>query len=106
LAQGLDYTWCRNPDVGLPRPDAVIFLSVPSKVAAQRGGFGEERYEKEEMQLRVREVFNKLRNDPRDKEDWHEVDATGEIEQVSDRIWNVVEKVVDGIEGNEIRSIL
>jgi hypothetical protein len=27
-------------DTGLPKPDAVIFLSLPIEVAAQRGDFG------------------------------------------------------------------
>lgn len=39
---------------GLPAPDVVIYLSVTPEVAEQRGGYGEERYEKKEMQAKVR----------------------------------------------------
>jgi len=105
-AKGLDYTWCRNPDVGLPRPDAVIFLSLSSDAAASRGGYGEERYEKEEVQKRVREVFKKLQEDPRDAEDWSIIDASGDIEQVSERIWSILGPVIGSPKSKEIRSIL
>lgn len=71
-----------------------------------RGGYGEERYEKEEMQRRVREVFSQLQSDPEDAGDWKVVDASGNVEAVSDRIWSVVEPILDGVNTNEIRSIL
>jgi dTMP kinase len=102
----LDYTWCRNPEVGLPRPDAVLFLSLSSDIAAQRGGFGEERYEKEEMQRRVREVFTTLQEDPRDAGDWRVIDASGTIDHVSDQIWSVVEPVLGTASASPLRSIL
>ena len=57
---GLSLSWCKQPDVGLPRwgqysslgyitknpdfrPDLVVFMDVTEEVAKQRGGFGEER---------------------------------------------------------------
>ena len=84
----------------------MIFLALSTDAAALRGGFGEERYEKEEMQGRVREIFNQLRQDPRDAEDWRVVDANGNIEQVSERIWAVAEPVIETIKNEDIRSIL
>lgn len=59
----LSYTWCRNPERGLPSPDLTLFLDISPSAAAQRGGYGEERYEKAEMQLRVREVFSRIGNE-------------------------------------------
>jgi dTMP kinase len=84
----------------------VIFLALSTDAAALRGGFGEERYEKEEMQRKVRELFNQLRLDRRDAEDWRVVDASGDIEEVSDRIWGVAEPVIESVTNQEIRSIL
>jgi dTMP kinase len=43
-AKGLDLEWCKNPDRGLPAPDAIIYLDMPIEEAAKRGDFGEERY--------------------------------------------------------------
>lgn len=34
----LSLEWCRQPDVGLPAPDAVIFLDLSQEEAEQRGG--------------------------------------------------------------------
>jgi dTMP kinase len=56
----LPYEWCRAPDIGLPSPDLVLFLDISPLKAKERGGYGEERYEKEEMQKRVREVFGRI----------------------------------------------
>ena len=91
--------------MGLPRPDAVVFLSLSSEIAAQRGGYGEERYEKEEIQRKVRDIFTKMQDDPRDAGDWHVVDAGADVEEVSRRVWEVVEPIVRDVGGKEIRSI-
>jgi dTMP kinase len=34
----LSLEWCRQPDMGLPAPDAVIFLDLSQEQAEQRGG--------------------------------------------------------------------
>jgi dTMP kinase len=34
-----DLDWCRSCDVGLPAPDAVIFLDLTQEQAEQRGGY-------------------------------------------------------------------
>ncbi|KAG0251036.1 hypothetical protein BG011_007886 [Mortierella polycephala] len=73
-AKGLDLTWCKNPDRGLIRPDITFFLDLPTSEAERRGGFGDERYEKRELQENVREVFLKLK----DKE-WTVIDAKKSI---------------------------
>jgi dTMP kinase len=79
---------------------------LSSDAAALRGGYGEERYEKEEVQKRVREVFKKLQEDPRDAEDWSIIDASGDIEQVSERIWSILGPVIGSAKSKEIRNIL
>lgn len=84
----------------------MVFLSLSSDAAALRGGYGEERYEKEEMQRRVRKVFNQLQQDPKDAGDWRVIDASGDVKEVSDRLWSVVEPVLESVNTNEIRSIL
>ena len=56
----LTYEWCKAPEVGLPAPDLTLFLDVNPEVAMQRGGYGEERYEKQEVQARVQQIFTKI----------------------------------------------
>lgn len=40
---GLNIDWCKAPDVGLPKPDKVFFLTMPLESVQQRKGYGNER---------------------------------------------------------------
>ncbi|KAI0377947.1 thymidylate kinase-domain-containing protein [Hypomontagnella monticulosa] len=55
--KNLSLSWAKAPEVGLPRPDVVLFLDLEEEVARERGGWGGEVYEKGEMQRRVRDLF-------------------------------------------------
>ncbi|KAI2466058.1 thymidylate kinase-domain-containing protein [Annulohypoxylon bovei var. microspora] len=55
--KSLSLSWAKAPEVGLPRPDMVLFLDLDEEVARERGGWGGEVYEKGEMQRRVRDLF-------------------------------------------------
>ena len=57
---GLDLDWAWACEIGLPKPDLVLFLDISEEKAAERGGYGEERYEKEDMQRTVRKLFSEL----------------------------------------------
>ncbi|GAO49118.1 deoxythymidylate kinase-like protein [Saitoella complicata NRRL Y-17804] len=105
-AKGLDAAWCRNPDVGLPRPDVVIFLDISEEATAGRGGYGEERYEKKEMQRKVRQAFKELRQDERDAEDWVVVDAGQSVEEVEEDIWRAAQKGIERAKTEDLRTIL
>lgn len=84
-AKGLDLKWCAMPDCGLPEPDMVIFLDVSEPVAEARGGFGNERYEKREIQRKVREVFSILQTPS-----WQWISADGSEDSVATKIWESV----------------
>ncbi|OJJ95481.1 hypothetical protein ASPACDRAFT_36183 [Aspergillus aculeatus ATCC 16872] len=56
----LSLEWAWTPEIGLPQPDLCLFLSISPEAAAQRGGFGAERYENATMQNRVRELFQTI----------------------------------------------
>lgn len=45
------------PDKGLPAPDLVLYLDISIAEAERRGGFGQERYEKRELQQKVPAAF-------------------------------------------------
>ncbi|KAG2011209.1 thymidylate kinase [Coprinopsis cinerea AmutBmut pab1-1] len=100
----LPFEWCRAPDIGLPAPDLVLFLDIAPEQAKQRGGYGEERYEKEEMQARVRQAFKRLGeetasgSDNRDNLSWRVIDAGRDVESVAADLWNAVRPLVsDGL---------
>ena len=56
----MDIEWCRQPDIGLIKPDKVIYMTVSGEQAESRAQFGEERYEKRDFQKKVKEQFSKL----------------------------------------------
>jgi dTMP kinase len=64
----LSLQWAWQPEVGLPRPDLCLFLSIPTEEAAKRGGYGVERYETDSMQNRVKELFLSLLDLPHNDE--------------------------------------
>ena len=72
-----DLDWCKAPDAGLPAPDVVVFLEIPPEKAEARAGFGNERYEVSDMQVRVAANFNQLVTPC-----WRKIDAARPIDEV------------------------
>ncbi|KAF8816886.1 thymidylate kinase [Phlegmacium glaucopus] len=98
----LSFEWCKSPDIGLPAPDLVIFLDITPEKAKERGGYGEERYEKEEMQKRVREIFHRIESEMVDEVGtrWVTIDAGGDRDAVAKDVWTLVETLLTkGVEG-------
>jgi dTMP kinase len=86
----MDLAWCRQPEVGLPRPDVCLFLDISAEEAAKRGGFGKERYEKQDLQDRVRELYERMRDHPDEGEDIVRINAGRSMEEVEAQILRVV----------------
>ncbi|XP_070688508.1 thymidylate kinase [Pempheris klunzingeri] len=82
--QGFCLDWCMKPDVGLPKPDLVMFLQLSPAEAALRGQFGEERYETSVFQRAVQQKFEQLMKDP--SVNWQTIDASQEVEDVHEDI--------------------
>lgn len=81
---GFSLDWCMKPDVGLPKPDLVMFLQLSPAEAALRGEFGEERYETGVFQRAVQQRFEELRKDP--SVNWQVIDASQSVEDVHENI--------------------
>jgi dTMP kinase len=95
----LSYEWCRAPDVSLPAPDLTLFLDIsPEQAAKQREGYGEERYEKLEMQARVREIFGRIGKEM-GTERWATIDAGRTREEVEKDMWETASHLVEGVDG-------
>jgi dTMP kinase len=96
--KGLSYEWCRAPEMGLPAPDATLFLDIDPTVAAlTRGGFGAERYEREDLQTRVRSAFQRIRKEM--GEQWITLDAAQPMERVAEMVWSEVQKLLTSPRG-------
>ncbi|XP_061540038.1 thymidylate kinase isoform X2 [Phycodurus eques] len=89
---GFSLEWCTRPDVGLPKPDTVLFLRLSPAEAALRGRYGEERYEDAAFQSAVLERFSQLMDDP--SVNWKVVDASGRVDDVHG---DIVQKSLDVI---------
>eukprot|EP00494_Astrolonche_serrata_P033300 UN33569 len=88
---GLDLDWCWNPEINLPSPDLVFFLDLCPEEQEKRGDYGEERYEKSEMQAKVRAQFKSLIK--RDEStNWKVIDAAGSIDEIHEEIRNFASK--------------
>jgi dTMP kinase len=104
--------WCRSPDISLPSPDLTIFLDFSPAQAQLRSGYGEERYEKIDVQNRVREIFHRLGQemlhndgDGNGSQKWVIVDASKDREVIADELWRLVEPLATrGVEG-EIKQL-
>ena len=59
--EGLDLEWCKKPEIGLPKPDLVLYFQLSPEDAAKRAEFGGEIYEKQEFQSRVAENYELLK---------------------------------------------
>ncbi|USP72857.1 Thymidylate kinase [Curvularia clavata] len=88
--------WCRKPDVGLPRPDLCLFLDISAEDAAKRGGFGTEKYEKKDMQDRVRELFETLMQ-KKEGEDFVRIDAGASLEEVAGKVREQADRCIERV---------
>jgi dTMP kinase len=89
--------WCRKPDVGLPRADLCIFLDISAEDAAKRGGYGTEKYEKKEMQDRVRELFETLMQ-RKEGEDFVRINAGSSLENVQEKVKEEVNRCIERVD--------
>ncbi|XVF31715.1 hypothetical protein REPUB_Repub17cG0016000 [Reevesia pubescens] len=88
-AKGLDSGWCKAPEIGLIAPDLVVYLDIPPEKAAERGGYGGERYEQLEFQRKVAQHYKLLEDSS-----WKIVDACRPLEDVEKQVKEIVLKHV------------
>ena len=75
-----------------------MFLDISPDKAKERGGYGEERYEKEQMQRRVAEIFDTLAQEIKgNNSQWAVIDAGQEKDVVAEEIWGHVVPLMDGV---------
>ncbi|XP_039011166.1 thymidylate kinase-like isoform X1 [Hibiscus syriacus] len=88
-AKGLDFEWCKAPEIGLIAPDLVLYLNIPPEKAAERGGYGGERYEQIEFQKKVAQHYKLLEDSS-----WKIIDASQSLEDVEKQVKEMVSEHV------------
>ncbi|KAM5325847.1 thymidylate kinase isoform 1-T1 [Glossophaga mutica] len=84
--------WCKQSDMGLPKPDLVMFLHLQLEEAVKRAEFGGERYENRDFQERVLQRFHQLIRDG--TLNWKVVNASGSVEDVHKEICMLSEEAI------------
>ncbi|KAI1006800.1 hypothetical protein K3495_g1422 [Podosphaera aphanis] len=97
---GLDLAWAQAPEIGLPRPDAVVFLDLAPDAAARRNGYGDERYEQEDMQTRVRDLFMQLVATETGRARIQIIDASACVDEVARQVHAAIADVLPAPEGS------
>lgn len=80
-AKGLSINWCKNCDIGLPKPDIVFYMKISETEVEKRDEFGDEIYEKSEFQQKVKIQYSKLM-----ESFWTMINANDTIENVSKNV--------------------
>ncbi|XP_048055617.1 thymidylate kinase isoform X1 [Megalobrama amblycephala] len=100
---GFSLEWCMNPDVGLPKPDMVMFLQLNPNMAANRGEYGIERYETSAFQRTVHQRFEELMQDS--SVNWKVIDAARTIEEVHKDIKHLSEEIIRLVENQPVGKL-
>ncbi|XP_016089628.1 thymidylate kinase-like [Sinocyclocheilus grahami] len=100
---GFSLEWCMNPDMGLPKPDLVIFLQLNPSMAANRGEYGIERYETSAFQRTVQQRFEELMQDS--SVNWKVIDAARTIEEVHKDIKLLSEDIISLAENQPVGEL-
>jgi len=88
-SKDFEYDWCIMPDIGLPAPDLVLFLDMDVTQAAERSEYGGERYERIDLQKRIRENFHTIKGNTGSRADgveWKAFDATRPIDSIHEEL--------------------
>lgn len=99
-AKGLDIEWCKAPENGLIAPDLVVYLDVQPEKAAERGGYGGERYEKIEFQKKVGEHYYSLRDST-----WKVVDGSLPMEVVEEQLKELAMSCILECQSKQLASL-
>ncbi|XP_013417412.1 thymidylate kinase-like [Lingula anatina] len=98
--QGFGLDWCRQPDIGLPKPDLVLYLTLTPEEAAKRGGFGGERYENTPFQEKVAKNFEHLKEN-----NWRVIDAGKDMESLHEEIQEITRAVIKDNKDKDIEKL-
>jgi len=98
VKSNMDVKWCIESERGLPKPDAIIYLSLPIEIINERQSFGVERYETVNNQIKVDKMFKQLFDST-----CIEVDANKSIEELHLDIKQIVSKIIYNTRNELIR---
>ncbi|CAA6663626.1 unnamed protein product [Spirodela intermedia] len=100
-AKGLAIEWCKAPEEGLIAPDMVVYLDILPERAAERGGYGNERYEQLEFQRKVSDNYHDLSDST-----WKIIDACLPEEDIQTQLRSLALESIAGCRSGKPLSTL
>lgn len=98
MAKGIDRHWACQPEVGLPRPDLVLFFDIDSQAVSRRNGFGQEAFECGDFQQLVYEKMKGFFDDSY----WRRIDAARPVEEVHQAVVKEVGSLLERMQQQQI----
>eukprot|EP00920_Eleutheroschizon_duboscqi_P019963 GHVT01047748.1.p1 GENE.GHVT01047748.1~~GHVT01047748.1.p1 ORF type:complete len:224 (-),score=2.85 GHVT01047748.1:2063-2734(-) len=92
-ALSLDAKWVKEAERGLIAPDCVFYLELDPTKAATRADYGNEIYEKHDVQQKVYEAFKVFSGESY----WKPINAGRDIETVHSDIWESFQNVKNNL---------
>ncbi|KAK5640900.1 hypothetical protein RI129_009447 [Pyrocoelia pectoralis] len=99
IAKGMSMNWCTQPEIGLLRPDLILFLQINPEIQKNRPGFGDERYENSIMQQKVSKVYDYF---GKTEDNWVVVDANETFDKVHTNLLFRIEERIGSIVVNDV----
>jgi dTMP kinase len=101
-AFGLSKQWLIEIEKPIIKPDVIILLDIPEKIASSRGKQEslqrflnmEETKPEETFRERVRKEFLELAKNPPYQRKWYVIDGSKSVEEVQDDIWNALKPMI------------
>ena len=100
VANGLDPEESIQQEVGLWKPDIVIYLDITPEVSFDRSAMQEERYDNYDTQAKVREVYRMLKDDT-----WVTIDALRDEEDIWKDVLAAAMKTVESCRYSPLETL-
>ncbi|XP_011159971.1 thymidylate kinase [Solenopsis invicta] len=97
---GRSLNWCQQPDLGLLKPDCVMFLKVSKRQQELRSDWGKERFEHDEFQQRVDANYEELKDDS-----WFVINADQDESTVHAEILQKTLSVIQEVQYRDIEFL-
>ena len=97
----MDKSWALMPDQMLPRPDIVIQLDADEDKIMNREDYGNEIYEKQEFQKKLKGIYKFFHT----YKYWKVVNASKGIDDVNKDIVNEIEKLISFYESENVKDV-
>ncbi|EZA48891.1 hypothetical protein DMN91_005702 [Ooceraea biroi] len=97
---GRSLNWCQQADLGLPKPDCVVFLKVSKRQQKERSDWGKERFEHDEFQQHVDDNYEALRDDT-----WFVVNADQDKLTVHAEILQKILSIIQEVQNHKIELL-